>query len=688
MAQGVSDQHTPSTFFDYRRTEINLVTDLKRLQIIAEKVKLEPATIQLVEDSLSRNKEHKFSVAVVGEFKRGKSTFINALLGKQILPADIEPCSATLNRITYGLKPGVKIHFRDRTDGTPGSFEEIGIDQLSAYVTKLTPESEQMAATVKEAVVTYPLGYLMNNVEIIDTPGLNDDVAMTEVTLSVLPHVAAAILVIMPEAPFAGSEADFLNNQLLLQDMGRVIFVVTAIDRVRKAEDRERILEVIRKRIRQSVERRLLEQFGSEESPDYKRYRKQIGEPRLFGLSGYEALEAKETDDRALLEKSRFPEFEEKLEQFVTETRGAVELQVLANRTLATSNEILKKLTMELGAMQMSQRQFDQAYSLAMSDLQALRHRRQEEVLLIDQAAEKTRQRIRPMIDELGSSLKRAAGQVLAETEINSDDVGNAAFVEDLGKQIAATVRTTGRRHSETIQMEIERDVTAEVQRLGNYASTVTKALNEIEMQFASTAVANQASGITQNAVASAVGGLLNPLWGGALGGWQEAGGRGAAVGFGASLGAFAAGATVLYMLSLPVSLPVSIGLGVVAAISGKYAARFTFREYRIDKFRQEMRTQVFAQIDEQLSLQRPDVTINQFIGEAYQAIKDKLVGELDATIEQTRSNLDQLRSQKAREETLAEQQLKETEALIKEVQDIRSRAQGLSSQLIEVTMV
>jgi predicted GTPase len=667
---------------------MNLVSDLTRLRLISEKIGLEIALIQLIDDALLRNKEHRFSIAVVGEFKRGKSTFINALLGKEILPADIEPCSATLNRITYGLKPSVQVVFRESEEGGQGKVEEVDIEHLADYVTKLTPEAAQTASTVKEAIVTYPLAYLQNNVEIIDTPGLNDDVAMTEVTLGVLPHVSAAILVIMPEAPFAGSEADFLNHQLLLKDMGRIIFVVTAIDRVRKAQDRERILKVIADRIELSVERRLLEQFGSTESDGYKLYRKQIGKPRVFGLSGYLALEAKETNNTALLEESKFSEFESKLEQFVTGTRGAIELQVLSNRTIGAGNEILKKLTIELGALQMSQQEFDRAYSTAMDELQSLRQRRQEELQNINQASEQTKRRIRPLIGQLPEELKRAAATVVEETPMKTDDIQNSVFVEELSKKISTAVRNAAKHNSEKIQFEIERDVVEEIKRLGNYAAEVNQTLRDIELQFAGTNPLSNKGQIAGTAAALAIGGLTATIWGGVLAGWQEAGGKGAAVGAAAGFGTIMAGSALIVALAIPVTWPVVIGLGIASTFAGKFAARYIFREQRIEQFRQRYTEQVFEQIEQQLQSQRLDILIEQHITNTYDTIRDKLLGELDASIEQTRSTLEQLRGQKVRQEALAEERRKEAEQLILEVQSICSRAQGLSQQLIEATEV
>lgn len=64
------------------------------------------------DDNCSMLMEDGFKVVVVGEFSRGKSTFINALLGKRILPAKTNPTTTTINRISYGETPRYLLHFR------------------------------------------------------------------------------------------------------------------------------------------------------------------------------------------------------------------------------------------------------------------------------------------------------------------------------------------------------------------------------------------------------------------------------------------------------------------------------------------------------------------------------------------------------------------------------------------------
>ena len=194
--------------------------------------------------------EHKFSIAVVGEFKRGKSTFINALLGKEILPADIAPATAVVNRITYGLVPSAAVIFR-------GSKHEQPVDlaRLEEYVSKLTPEAEAIAATIEQAIVYYPIPFCKQNIDIIDTPGLSDEQSMSDVTFGLLSSVDAAIFVLMATSPFSQTEAAFLERAMNQYGLRAVLFVVTGIDKIRTSEERERVLALITTRIEDTVTR-------------------------------------------------------------------------------------------------------------------------------------------------------------------------------------------------------------------------------------------------------------------------------------------------------------------------------------------------------------------------------------------------------------------------------------------------
>jgi hypothetical protein len=445
----IEDTLSSLSLTGWNKVRNNFVLDLKRLRSFSEKLNLQQSLL-FIDEVIARIENYTFWIAVVGEIKRGKSTFINALLGQEILPLDIEPCSATLTRVTYGLDSYVEVEFKD------GHQEKIEIEKLSEYVTQLTPEAEATAANVKEAVVYYPAKYCRNNVDIIYTPSLDDDSSMVTVTLSVLPKVDVAIMVIMAQVPFSEVERDFLQNKLLTSDLGRIIFVVNGIDRCNRTEDADKVIAIVQKRIEKCVLERAAQQWGKD-STEYEVYRKKIGKPKVFGLSASQALKAKINNDDELLAKSRFTEFEQALEEFLPKERDAITLQVSLNLAIASSAEILSVINIQENALNMKLEEFERAYGTSIKEISEIRQRRKEEMQLIDQAAENIKLNVRPLLNKLEDDLKQTAIQAIDSTKITPEELSNKkVLTKKLGDKVSSSLRNSVQKLVDKIQSEFE----------------------------------------------------------------------------------------------------------------------------------------------------------------------------------------------------------------------------------------
>ena len=97
-------ENTFGSFAGYRQMVTDVRDDLLKLQNYSESLELGQNAAS-IEEVLEKSANDAFSVAVIGEFKRGKSTLINALLEQDVLPTDAMPATATLNRVTYSLQP-------------------------------------------------------------------------------------------------------------------------------------------------------------------------------------------------------------------------------------------------------------------------------------------------------------------------------------------------------------------------------------------------------------------------------------------------------------------------------------------------------------------------------------------------------------------------------------------------------
>lgn len=669
-----------SSFVNYNNVVATLVGDLKKLRFFSLKLNLNKS-VELIDEVLKRVEANSFTVAIVGEFKRGKSTFINALLGREILPTDVLPCSATLNRVRYNITPIVQIIFKD------GRIEQIPIDKLVDYVTKLTPESEETAALIEEAIVEYPIPYCKNNVEIIDTPGLNDDVNMTQVTLSVLPQVDAAILVIMAQAPFSQYEQDFLENKLMTNDLGRVIFVVTGIDRLPRPEDADRVINSIKTRIQKYVFQRAEEQFGKD-SPEYEVYLKKIGTPKIFGISAYQALEAERTNDNLLKQQSRFPQFTQALEKFLTEDRGAILLQVPVNRAITSSVEILKTLTIQENALEMKKEDFQQAFDASVAELDSIRKKQTEQMKLIDRATEEVKYRVRPLIYNLEIELKQAATEAVDSVNIQPAELKNQKKLsEKLSQTAANALQNAARKLSEKMQLEIERGLTREVERLEDFIVSVDQSLNKIEMEFGNIDASSVVrGGATGQAAAAGLAVFLG--LGGIYTGYRQAGVKGALVGAAGSFGSLVGVGALVALIGLPVTWPVVIGSLVISTISGGFLAGKVFAGDRIENFKSDFKSKILEQISKELKEQHLEQKINDQISDTFATLKQKIHQEVESLLDNTQQTLTDLRSKREKDIVLTETERQQLAQIRTETEQILGNAERLSSQLVQIMSV
>ena len=111
--------------------------------------------------SLQRDMEGDFyTVVVLGEFKRGKSTLVNALLGNGLLPMNVLPETATINAIMYAEEPRLSVMYRDGTE-RKGEVSEEFLRQYSAR------DAQEEAGKVGYIKIGYPCDILKNRVVFI-----------------------------------------------------------------------------------------------------------------------------------------------------------------------------------------------------------------------------------------------------------------------------------------------------------------------------------------------------------------------------------------------------------------------------------------------------------------------------------------------------------------------------------------
>ncbi|MGA7683635.1 MAG: dynamin family protein [Terriglobales bacterium] len=179
-------------------------------------------------DLAARIAEGRFYVACIGQFKRGKSTLINALIGDAILPVGFTPVTAVPTVVRFGERRHARVQSED------GSWHDVSLSDLNQYVSEEhNPENKKQVRGV-EVFVPSPL--LARGMCFVDTPGLGSVfTGNTAATHAFIPHIDAALIVIGADPPLAGEEL------ALVETVGRqvrdLIVVLNKADRT-TAEER------------------------------------------------------------------------------------------------------------------------------------------------------------------------------------------------------------------------------------------------------------------------------------------------------------------------------------------------------------------------------------------------------------------------------------------------------------------
>jgi GTP-binding protein EngB required for normal cell division len=181
-------------------------------------------------DLEERLAQGRFFVACVGQFKRGKSTLLNALLRRAILPTGVVPVTTAVTVLRDGPSPAAQVRFVDghRSDVDPGLLDEFVSEAKN-------PENRKGVAAVE---VSVPSPLLRSGMCLVDTPGLGSvSAANSATTRAFVPQIDAAIVVVGTDPPISGEELALVEQ--VRAQVGHLLVVLNKSDRVSDAESAE-----------------------------------------------------------------------------------------------------------------------------------------------------------------------------------------------------------------------------------------------------------------------------------------------------------------------------------------------------------------------------------------------------------------------------------------------------------------
>jgi predicted GTPase len=195
------------------------------------------AASRAIRQTSAAHAENRFVLTVLGKAKRGKSTFVNALLGRaddQLAPIDKLPASNVLTRFAFADTLTAKAFFRPSTAGGAASQQVISPQHVREYVTEeLNPANSKNVECVE---VIGPFPGFDRDLVLIDTPGAgsiheyHDDIIR-----AVIPQSDAVVFLVTAQMPLDQDELELLR-QLREADVQKIIFSINRVDQVPPAE--------------------------------------------------------------------------------------------------------------------------------------------------------------------------------------------------------------------------------------------------------------------------------------------------------------------------------------------------------------------------------------------------------------------------------------------------------------------
>ena len=189
--------------------------------------------------SIRRQKDLPFTVVVCGEFKRGKSSLINALLAEDVSVTNVTPETITLNRISYGEHANALV--------LPGGKRMILSDEQLCRES-LEPILVQQGG-VCQLEIKRPIE-ILKHITIVDTPGMEDAMQdFSPMVIEALNQADAAVYVFSVNYPISRREQMFIKSVLLPQKHTDLMLIANYADMLRTEKDYWRMREMLEKRM-------------------------------------------------------------------------------------------------------------------------------------------------------------------------------------------------------------------------------------------------------------------------------------------------------------------------------------------------------------------------------------------------------------------------------------------------------
>lgn len=300
---------------DWQQLESPCEGLIQIIQGCVEENLLPETLLQEAQQTISQIKSYNFRIAVVGEFSKGKSTLLNALLEEEIQPVRAIACSGTLSVLKYGERKRVICRYKNGTE-TEIPFEEYKVKAAISEAAAVGNRSEELKQSqLSEIIFEHPeLDLCRYGVEIIDSPGLNEHPERTAITMKLLEDTDAVIFLTSALQVLTQGERELLQDLITQLNSGdrneranNLFVVVNFMDQLQTEADRLQVKQLVANFLQ--GDRSLIE-----------------GENRIHFISAYQALQANLSGKQNNY-SDEFKGFTSSIENFLSTERRVIKLQ-------------------------------------------------------------------------------------------------------------------------------------------------------------------------------------------------------------------------------------------------------------------------------------------------------------------------------------------------------------------------
>ncbi|MBE6843027.1 MAG: hypothetical protein E7510_09405 [Ruminococcus sp.] len=315
-------------------------------------INVENTEVEAFEKLRSNVENSLFSIVLVGEFSAGKSTFLNALMGKYVLPSFTSETTATVNFLRHTEKApkgeaGI-VYYRD---GRTVSLPDLQLQTIEKFVsTRGDSDDEKIATSVDHVDLFLDSEFLSEGVQLVDSPGLNG-VADNHRAITEQQIEASHAAIFMFSADHPGSKTDFEYLRELMKKSKNIFFVLNKINVIRESEGEtvEQVIETL-------------------QSTYKKQFPEETTLPKIWPVAGNAALVARDstyneyqngervtTEQRRqeLLKISRIENFEDRLRKYLYRgERAKAQLLSPIEKLIALLSEKRTQSEQELSILQ------------------------------------------------------------------------------------------------------------------------------------------------------------------------------------------------------------------------------------------------------------------------------------------------------------------------------------------------